>query len=526
MSHLMIAARQGDKVWAERVAAQFRAALGDENVRIVSGPADRHGWSFADAHAAESEKGACRALLLVMGSGWHKSMALLDDPGDPLRAVIEEALERQAIVVPVLVQGVQLPSLAQLPESMQPLARLSAVELAEAGWQEILADFAERFVPHVRGQVRMAMGGPPEKIAKMKGRPESAPSAPAKSKLVVLGDGMKDDSILLGDKLTRMKSGPSSVGVFGGVKAKLGELTEKMRHHQEKPQFSTKSAEPGPSGSEPPEEPESEPVWLGASAPKAVKPGDEFTARFVAYEKQLEEAVRQLLKKLSPKVEPVLGVQECRWRHGTRVTVKLSGRGLTIDPAEQPFVWNGGRSLLEFDVEVPRELPEGKVVLKFDVFIEGIMVSRLRLDLEVTLHPVAGENAVAKGEPAKSAFASYSSKDRLRVLDRLASIKISAGIDVFLDCLDLHPGEAWKSRLDDEIKQRDLFLLFWSKNASASKWVVWELEEALREKGENAFQLHPLDPDVKPPEGLEELHVGDVIMWVRKGYEASLAGQG
>lgn len=526
MSSLMIAARQGDRIWAERVAVRFRAALGDGNVRIVSGPSDRRGWFFTDAHAAESKKGACRAFLLVMGSAWHESLALLDDSGDPLRMVIEEALARHAMVVPVLVQGVQLPSWEQLPASLQPLARLSSVELAEDGWQETLADFAERFVPHVRGQVRMAMGGPPEKIARMKGSPEPAPSAPEKSRPIVLGGNMKDDSLLFGDKLARIKSGPSSATVIGGIKAKIGEVAAKMLYHHEEPPLATKSAEPAPSGSEPPAEPESEPVWLGASAPKAVKPGDEFTARFVAYEKQLEEVVRQLLKQLSPKVEPVLGVQECRWKRGTQVTVKLSGRGLSIDPVEQPFIWNGGRSLLEFDVEVPQAAPEGKVVLKFDVLIEGIMVARLRLDLEISLHPVAGENATANVEPAKSAFVSYSSKDRLRVLDRVASIKISAGIDPFLDCLDLHPGEEWKPRLGDEIRRRDLFLVFWSKNASASEWVVWELDMALKEKSENAFQLHPLDPDVNPPEGLEKLHVGDVIMWVRKGYEASLAGRG
>ena len=346
---------------------------------------------------------------------------------------------------------------------------------------------------------------PLEEIPKMKStrestfksaKPPPTRSAPAATEPVVLGRSMKDDSPLPGKKPARMRSGPSP---------------SMMR--------SVKSLKT-------PSEPKTEPVWLGASAPKTVKPGDEFTARFVAYEQQLEQEVRRLLKELSPKVEPVLGVQECRWQHGTHVTVKLSGRGLSIDPAVQEFVWNGGRSLLEFDVEVPRETPEGKAVLKFDVAIEGIVLARLRIDMEITAHPVAGDNATANVEPAKSAFASYSSKDRLRVLDRLASIKISAGIDVFLDCLDLHPGEAWKPRLDDEISQRDLFLLFWSKNASESKWVVWELEEALKHKGEHALQLHPLDPDAKPPKGLEELHVGDVIMWVRKGYEASLAERG
>jgi hypothetical protein len=145
------------------------------------------------------------------------------------------------------------------------------------------------------------------------------------------------------------------------------------------------------------------------------------------------------------------------------------------------------------------------------------------LELEITANPTKKAESTAIGEPARTAFASYSSKDRLRVLDRVDAIQISAGIDVFQDCLDLNPGEEFKPRLDNEIRERDLFLLFWSKSASESKWVNWELETALKEKGEQALQLHPLDPGVKPPAGLEKLNIGSVAMWVRKGYEAVMA---
>ena len=276
------------------------------------------------------------------------------------------------------------------------------------------------------------------------------------------------------------------------------------------------AAAPSPAVEEP------QPVRLGASAPRQAKPGSEFTARFVAYEKALEEEVRDLLTKLAPTAGTVLGIQECRWQRDTRVTVKLSGRGLTVDPPEQDFIWQGGRSMLEFDVSVPTETEEGTIPLKFDVAIEGIIVARLRLELEITASPKKKGQATATGEPAKTAFASYSSKDRLRVLDRVDAIKIAAGIDVFQDCLDLNPGEEWKPRLDSEIRDRDLFLLFWSQSASESKWVVWELETALKEKGEQALQIHPLDPGVKPPPGLEKLNIGSNAMWVRKGYEAVL----
>lgn len=268
---------------------------------------------------------------------------------------------------------------------------------------------------------------------------------------------------------------------------------------------------------------ELEPVQLGASAPRQAKPGSEFTARFVAYEKEFEQEVHDLLAKLAPSAEAVLGIQECRWKRDTRVTVRLSGRGLTISPPEQEFTWQGGRSLLDFDVTVPDDSEEGMIPLKFDVAIEGFIVARLRLELEITAKPKKKGLAIANVEPAHTAFASYSSKDRLRVLDRVDAIKISAGIEVFQDCLDLNPGEEWKPGLNDEIRQRDLFLLFWSKNASKSKWVGWELETALKEKGEQALQLHPLDPGVKPPPGLEKLNIGSNAMWVRKGYEAVLA---
>ncbi|MBT1076870.1 DUF7379 domain-containing protein [Geobacter grbiciae] len=283
---------------------------------------------------------------------------------------------------------------------------------------------------------------------------------------------------------------------------------------------------PKMSGTVPSAAEELQPVQLGASAPRQAKPGGEFTARFVAYEKALEQEVRDLLTKLAPSAEPVLGIQECRWKRDTRVTVKLSGRGLTVDPPEQEFTWQGGRSLLEFDVTVPKGAEEGTIPLKFDVAIEGIIVARLRLDLEITAAPKRKRVATASGEPAKTAFASYSSKDRLRVLDRVDAIKIAAGIDVFQDCLDLNPGEEFKPRLDSEIRERDLFLLFWSKSASESRWVGWELETALTEKGEEALQLHPLDPGVDPPPGLEKLNIGSNAMWVRKGYEAVVTERG
>jgi len=266
-----------------------------------------------------------------------------------------------------------------------------------------------------------------------------------------------------------------------------------------------------------------EAVKLGASAPGSARPGDEFTARFVAYRASDEAEVGALLTRLSARSEHRLGVKECQWKVGTTVSVRLSGRRLEVAPAEQSFVWDGTRALLEFDVSVAADAPDGTVVLKFDVLVDGIVVAGLRMDLLIGASAATAPPASVTTQAARSAFASYSSKDRERVLDRLAAVRIATGLDVFLDCLALNPGEQWKPRLEREILGRDLFLLFWSSESAASQWVEWEWRMALEKKGRDAMQIHPLASGVKPPAELKDLHFGDVLMLVREATEARRA---
>jgi hypothetical protein len=257
------------------------------------------------------------------------------------------------------------------------------------------------------------------------------------------------------------------------------------------------------------------PVRLGASAPATCRAGDEFTARFAAYLPDDEAEVDALLRKLSPRAAPVLGQADCLWRPGTEVRVSLAGKGLNIDPPVQDFTWQGRRVLLAFDVGVPASTPDGVIVLKFDVAIDGIIIARLRMDLEIRAGAAVEAPRTLTAEAARSAFASYSSQDRQRVLDRVAALQISAGMDIFLDCLSLHPGQYWQARLEDEIRHRDLFLLFWSQPASESKWVEWEWRRALAEGKKGAMEIHPLENGIKPPPELGDLHFADPAMAVR-----------
>jgi hypothetical protein len=262
-----------------------------------------------------------------------------------------------------------------------------------------------------------------------------------------------------------------------------------------------------------------QPVFLGVSTPQAMQAGKEFTARFVAYIKELEPEIEKLLAKLSPRATSALGLRSCRWQLGTQVKVKLQASHLQVASPEQSFTWEGSHNLVEFDVEVPPDTPEGVIVLKFDVSIGDIVIARLRVDLQVLREEPPEGVQFAKGMPARAAFASYASQDRLRVLDRVSEIQRN-GVDVFLDCLSLNPGEEWKPRLEEEIRTRDLFILFWSVHAKNSVWVTWEWKTALNHRGVSGIDPHPLDPVslAQPPEELGSLHFGDPHMLARKAY--------
>lgn len=259
------------------------------------------------------------------------------------------------------------------------------------------------------------------------------------------------------------------------------------------------------------------PVSLGASAPRTAAPGGEFTARFIAHVPGRETAVATQLSNLSPGARSHLGIKQCQWAFGTTVTVTLRARGLQVEPAERRFAWSGDQRIEEFDVTVPPDHPPGPVVLKFDASIEGVVVATLRIDLVVTTEVSAIKaRTSATASAARTAFASYASGDRARVLDRIAAVRISAGLDVFVDCLSLHPNEPWRERIDAEIRGRDLFLLFWSASAAGSAEVAWEWQTARTARGLEGVQLHPLDPDVPPPAELSDRHAGDAAMWARR----------
>lgn len=263
-------------------------------------------------------------------------------------------------------------------------------------------------------------------------------------------------------------------------------------------------------------------VKLGAAAPGEVTPGQDFTARFVAYRDGFESVVSDILSKCSPQSRQALGVYECCWQKGVEISVRCHGKQVEVDSPVEIFTWNGDYHILTFDVTSLNVSHVTGTALKFDVSIAGITIAKLRLDLTITANPDKNRNAETQGAPIRTAFASYAHEDAGRVLDRVAEI-MRNGVDVFLDATSLRAGDEWQKKLEEQIRLRDVFVLFWSTNASRSDWVKWELRTALAHKSLGEIEPHPLEPPnvVAPPEELKSLHFGDPTMLVRRAIENS-----
>ena len=121
---------------AGRVFDRVRARFGADAVFMDVAAIDA-GVDFVDA--IDEAVGACDALLAIIGPQWvvdrkREIDRRLDGRVDFVHIEIAHALKRDVRVVPVLVDGAQLPAASDLPEDLQGLLRRNAIELRDAQW--------------------------------------------------------------------------------------------------------------------------------------------------------------------------------------------------------------------------------------------------------------------------------------------------------------------------------------------------------------------------------------------------------
>lgn len=107
-------------------------------------------------------------MLVLIGPHWLESVdgaRRIDDPNDWVRREVEAGLQRrEAVVVPVLLEGTLAPTDAELPESIKGLASLHAFAIVGG---KLAADIDKlmRSVERGRRRAATAENGSPASVA-------------------------------------------------------------------------------------------------------------------------------------------------------------------------------------------------------------------------------------------------------------------------------------------------------------------------------------------------------------------------
>jgi TIR domain len=144
------------------------------------------------------------------------------------------------------------------------------------------------------------------------------------------------------------------------------------------------------------------------------------------------------------------------------------------------------------------------------VSVDGLAIGHVFFKLGVDQSSGPEERIVARARAIKTAFASYTSKDRRRVLARVQGIE-KLGVKVFMDTHGLRSNDQFKDRIFEAIDSSDILYLFWSHHARRSKWVNEEWRYGFRKKGRGFIDPVPLvDPrKAPPPFELADKHFND-----------------
>jgi formylglycine-generating enzyme required for sulfatase activity len=130
---------------AGRLSDHLIAHFGDEQIFMDLDQIEP-GEDFVQV--IEEAVGACDILLALIGRNWLASHdetgRRLDNPNDFVRLELGAALARGVSVIPVLVQGAQMPRPPDLSEDIRPLTRRQAFELSDRRWRHDVDQLVER----------------------------------------------------------------------------------------------------------------------------------------------------------------------------------------------------------------------------------------------------------------------------------------------------------------------------------------------------------------------------------------------
>ena len=178
---------------------------------------------------------------------------------------------------------------------------------------------------------------------------------------------------------------------------------------------------------------------------------------------------------------------QCKLKKGDKVDVLLNVYGETLLMSDKKSViWQGSFTKCSFEYFVSKDIDVEDLSCVALLTVNEIPVGEMRFITRIVESP-RKLNPEIIAHKYNKVFISYAHKDEAKVKSFHEGLKL-AGIEHFFDRAYLKTGDIFPQVIQDYINSADLFVLFWSENASKSEYVQKERTQALK----RAF------PQVKP----------------------------
>lgn len=147
MHTVFINYRRGDTAGEARALfTDLAAILGKDSV-FMDVDAIALGRDFREVVRERLE--SCDLMLALVGRNWVDAknpagQRRLEDPDDLVRLEIDAALKRNIPVTPVIVQGAQMPTVAELPKEIESFAYRNGFELSHNRWESDVQEMVKR----------------------------------------------------------------------------------------------------------------------------------------------------------------------------------------------------------------------------------------------------------------------------------------------------------------------------------------------------------------------------------------------
>ena len=255
-----------------------------------------------------------------------------------------------------------------------------------------------------------------------------------------------------------------------------------------------------------------------------LKPLQNFVIQVVVHTPEKSLEAESLAKQTDPKSQALPGYA-IQATEGQSIRLELEIEGATIKDSIREIDWKGETSLVTFDVQAPDAGFE-ELMPVVGIYVDNLPVGRCAWIIEEAKGRENAPTKTANFSPYSRAFLSYSSNDRIAVLN-FAQFLDSMKIEYFQDLLSLEPGARFAEVFETEIKKCDVFVLFWSSHAKHSSWVVKEALLAHRRRDSSLnglpdFRVVLLEgpPPPEPPASLGSVvHFNDYIRYVISAHE-------